>query len=46
MVVADDDGLLVFPEVHRHGVCLLIVSEKLLNGAVEEGVVLVADDDL
>ena len=45
LVIADDDGLLVFPEVHRNGAFLLLVREILLHGAVEEGIVLVADDD-
>ena len=46
LVVADDHRLLVFPKVHGDGVCFLMVREVLLHGAVEEGIVLVADDDL
>ena len=46
LVVTDDNGLLVFPEVHCDNVLLLVVGEILLNGSIEEGIVLVADDDL
>ena len=46
LVVADDNSLLVFPEIHGHDAFLLMVREILLHGAVEEWVVLVADDDL
>ena len=46
LVVTDDHRLLVFPKVKGDGVYLLMVREVLLHGAVEEGIVLVADDDL
>ena len=46
LVVADDHRLLVLPEVHGDGAFLLMVSEVLLHRAVEEGIVLVANDDL
>ena len=45
LIVADDDGLLVFPEIHRDDAFLLMIREVLLNGTVEEGIVLVADDE-
>jgi hypothetical protein len=46
LVVTNDDGLLVFPEIHSGNAFLLVVSEILFDSAIEERVVLVADDDL
>lgn len=46
LVVSDDYGLLVFPKVHSNDSFLLALGEVLLDGAVEEGVVLRADDNL
>ena len=46
LVVTDDDGLLVFPKIHRDGVFFLVVDEICFDRAVQKRVVLCADDDL
>ena len=46
LVEADDHGLLVFPKVQSNDTFLLAFREVLLDGAIEEGVVLRAYNNL
>ena len=46
LVVADDNSTLVFPKVQSDFPFQLMLNEILFNGAVEKGIVLVADDVL
>ena len=46
LVVADNDRLLVLPQIHGNYAFLLMLGEILFHSPIEERIVLVADDDL